>query len=170
MLTAAITIIKEKVSVLIERLKIAAKDPEKMGTYTFLIVMLAMIYGVIFSYFTSLRNDTFYSAAWDLGNFNQAFYNTISGGKMFYYTADTFFSPSGSLFAIHISPILFIFLPIYATSPSPVTLLVIKSFGIGLAAIPLYFLAKELLESSKVWIPHGSGLLVVFASSRSELV
>jgi uncharacterized membrane protein len=149
MLTAAITIIKEKVSALIEKLKIAARDPEKMGTYTFLIVMFAMIYGVVFSYFTSLRNDTFYSAAWDLGNFNQAFYNTISGGKMFYYTADTFFSPSGSLFAIHISPILFILLPLYATSPSPVTLLVIKSFGIGLAAIPLYFLARELLESSK---------------------
>jgi len=68
---------------------------------------------------------------------------------MFYYTADTFFSPSGSLFAIHISPVLFIFLPIYAINPSPVTLLVIKSFGIGLAAIPLYFLARELLESGK---------------------
>jgi uncharacterized membrane protein len=109
----------------------------------------ALAYGIIFSCFTILRNNSFYSAGWDLGNFNQAFHTTLYDGKLFYYTADVFFSPSGSVFAIHTSPFLFLLIPFYALSPSPENLLVLKAFGIGLAAIPLYLLSKQLLKSSK---------------------
>jgi uncharacterized membrane protein len=123
--------------------------PKKIRKYVFLTIISAVIYGVVFSYFTFLRHAAFQSAAWDLGNFNQAFYNTLFGGKMFYYTADVYFSPSGSMFAIHISPILYLILPFYAVYPSPVTLLIIKSFAVGFAAVPLFLLASRLLESDK---------------------
>lgn len=130
-------------------LKIRMRIPKRIGLYAFLTIISSMVYGVVFSYFTILRNTSFFSAAWDLGNFNQAFYTTLHDGRLFYYTADLFFSSSGSVFAIHTSPILFLLVPFYAISPSPETLLVLKAFGIGLAAVPLYLLSKQLLKSSK---------------------
>jgi uncharacterized membrane protein len=123
--------------------------PRKIGKYAFLTVVSSLIYGIVFSYFTILRNNSFYSAAWDLGNFNQAFYTTLFNGRLFHYTADVFFSPSGSVFAIHTSPFLFLLIPFYAMRPSPETLLVLKAFAIGFAAVPLYLVAKHLLEDSK---------------------
>lgn len=134
--------------------------PGRIGRYGFAALLAALVYGIVFSYFTILRHETFFSAAWDLGNFNQAFYTTLHNGKLFYYTADVFFSPSGSAFAIHTSPILFLLLPFYALSPLPETLLVLKSFGIGLAAIPLYFLGKHFLDSGRA----GFAIALVYLS------
>jgi uncharacterized membrane protein len=148
-LNITLTTVLEKVSTLMRRFKTSIMNPKRIGPYAFLVVISALTYGIVFSYFTVLRHDSFFSAAWDLGNFNQAFYTTVYGGKLFYYTSDLFFSPSGSIFAIHISPILFLVLPFYAIYPSPVTLLVVKSFAVGLAAIPLYLVTRDILESSR---------------------
>lgn len=144
----ASTVFQEVLSFL-GKLKARIKCPRYIGKYALLTLISAMLYGVVFSYLTVLRHDAFFSAAWDLGNFNQAFYTTLHDWRLFYYTADVFFSPSGSVFAIHTSPFLFLLIPFYAISPSSETLLVLKAFGIGLAAIPLYMLAKHFLDSSK---------------------
>lgn len=138
----------EKVGAVVERFKTSIQNL-RPRIPVFLIIASVMTYGVVFSYFTILRHDSFYSAGWDLGNFNQAFFTTLRHGRLFYYTADLFFSPSGSLFAIHTSPILFLLVPIYAVNPSPATLLVVKSFSVGLAAIPLYLIAKESIGNRK---------------------
>lgn len=133
----------------IEKAKSRIVSIKKVERYILLTIVAALLYGFIFSIFTILRYYSFYSAAWDLGNFNQAFYTTLFKGKLFYYTADVFFSPSGSVFAIHISPFLFLLIPFYAIRPSPQTLLVLKSFGIGFAAVPLYFLTKRILDDGR---------------------
>jgi uncharacterized membrane protein len=117
--------------------------------YGILAIAAVLVYGTLFSVFTVLRHNAFQSAAWDLGVFNQAFYTTLYEGKLFHYTPDLFFSPSGSLFAIHISPVLFLLLPFYAVSPHPETLLVVKSFALAFAAFPLYLLTKETTKNSK---------------------
>jgi uncharacterized membrane protein len=140
---------KQQLKTLTKKLITTITTLKNINKYTALTIIVALTYGTIFSYFTILRNATFYSAGWDLGNFNQAFYNTIFERKTFYYTADMYFSPSGSLFAIHTSPILFLILPLYAIAPSPNTLLIIKSYAIGIAAIPLFLLTRKLLENDK---------------------
>jgi uncharacterized membrane protein len=117
--------------------------------YDFLTIAAIAVYGVVFSYFTVLKYTVFQSYAWDLGIFNQAFYTTLHDGRLFYYTPELFYNVSGSYFAMHISPILFLVLPFYAICPSPATLLIIKSFVLALGALPLYLLAKELLGSNK---------------------
>jgi len=118
-------------------------------SYGIMVILAIIVYGVVFSYFTVLKHNVFQSYAWDLGSFNQAFYTTLHEGKLFYYTTELFFNLSGSYFAMHISPILFLLLPFYAIYPSPVTLLVTKSFILALGALPLYFLARELLKDKK---------------------
>jgi len=112
--------------------------------------MIAMlIYAFVFSYFTILKHYQFASYS-DLGSFNQAFYTTIFHGKLFYYTTELYFSPSGSYFAVHFSPILFPLLPFYMLKPSAITLLVIKSFILAFGALPLYLLSIEVLKNKKI--------------------
>jgi uncharacterized membrane protein len=108
-----------------------------------------VIYGVIFSYFTLLKHNAFNSYAWDLGIFAQAFHTTLYDGRLFYYTPELWFNPSGCFFAVHFSPILFLLMPIYAVRPTAETLLVAQSFLLALAAIPLYMLSTALLKSKK---------------------
>lgn len=129
--------------------KIALLQFLKARPYDFLLVLAVLTYGIVFSYFTILKHNVFESYAWDLGIFNQALYTTVFNGKFLYYTAELFLNPTGCYFAVHVSPILFLLLPFYAINPSPLTLLVIKSFILALGAVPLYLLAKELLKSSK---------------------
>ncbi|MCJ7719133.1 DUF2079 domain-containing protein [Candidatus Bathyarchaeota archaeon] len=138
-----------KVIVMLKQLKTKFPQLLRARSYDFLTLAAIMIYGVVFSYFTVLKYAVFQSYAWDLGIFNQAFYTTLHDGRLFYYTPELFYNLSGSYFAMHISPILFLVLPFYAICPSPATLLIMKSFVLALGALPLYLLAKELLGSNK---------------------
>ncbi|MCW4044911.1 MAG: DUF2079 domain-containing protein [Candidatus Bathyarchaeota archaeon] len=117
--------------------------------YLVLLFVAISIYCLVFSYFTVLKHNVFQSYAWDLGIFNQAMYTTLHEGQLFYNTVELYFNSSGSYFAVHFSPILFLLLPLYAVNPSPVTLLIIQSCVLPLAALPLYLLAKELLKNNK---------------------
>lgn len=131
------------------QLRVKLAQMLKTRLYLILTIIAIVTYGIIFSYFTVLKNDVFQSTAWDLGIFNQAFYTTLSRGKLFYYTAELFLNPTGSYFAVHFSPILFLLLPAYAVSQTPSTLLIIQSCILALGALPLYLLAKELLRSDR---------------------
>ncbi|MFP3984599.1 MAG: DUF2079 domain-containing protein [Candidatus Bathyarchaeia archaeon] len=121
----------------------------KTRPYDILLIAAIIIYGTVFSYFTTLKHNVFQSYAWDLGIFNQALYTTLHNGRLLYYTVELFLNPTGSFFALHVSPILFLILPLYAINPSPTTLLVIKSFALGAGALPLYLLSKELIRNKK---------------------
>ena len=113
------------------------------------VIMLAIIFThfVLLSYITILRHHLFLTTAWDLGIFNQAFWTTVFAGKFFYETPDMWFNPGGSFFGVHFSPILLLFIPIYALFPFPETLLVIQSFFVSFSALPLYLIAKRHLRN-----------------------
>lgn len=116
----------------------------------YLVYLSIIVYTVIFSYYTILRHYGFKTSAWDLGIYDQALWSTLKYGKLFYYTPELLANPSGSLFGVHFTPILFMVLPIYAIYPSPETLLVLQSFMLALGALPLYWLAKDEFRSNLV--------------------
>ena len=118
-----------------------------------LVVGVAIVvYSLIFSYFTILKDFQFRTYAWDLGIFSQALWTTLHNGKFFYYTCELLINPSGSFFGVHFSPILFVILPVYAIHPTPQTLLVVQSFILALAALPLYKLVRHVLKYKVVGI------------------
>jgi len=118
-----------------------------------LVVGVAIVvYTLIFSYFTILKDYQFRTYAWDLGIFSQALWTTLHNGKLFYYTCELLINPSGSFFGIHFSPIIFLILPVYAIHPTPQTLLVVQSFILALAALPLYKLVRHVLKYKVVGI------------------
>lgn len=114
------------------------------------VYLLIAAYTIMFSYFTILKHHAFRSYAWDLGINNQALWTTLNQGKLFYYTPELYFNPSGVFFGLHFSPILFLILPVYAIHQTPETLLVFQSFILALGALPLYWLARDSLNNKMV--------------------
>ncbi|MEM3640480.1 MAG: DUF2079 domain-containing protein [Candidatus Bathyarchaeia archaeon] len=92
----------------------------------------------------------FKTYAWDLGIFTQCMWSTINLGKPLYYTIEVIRNPSLNFLGAHFSPILLLIVPIYALYQSPLTLLALQSFIVGLAALPLYWIAKDKLKN-KLW-------------------
>ncbi len=126
--------------------------------------LLGVAIGVVsFALFASWvwtqRYSAFETYAYDLGNYNQGFYTTLSDHLLFYYTPDL---PSGttSLLAAHFSPILFPLLPLYAIYPAPPSLLAIQAIALALGAVPVYLLAKLYLKSD-AWAIFLSGFYLL---------
>jgi uncharacterized membrane protein len=96
---------------------------------------------------TVFKHNAFRSTAWDLGIFMQAFWTTVYDQQLLYYTPELYINPGGSFFGIHFSPILLLLIPTYAVSPRAETLLFLQSLAIALAAVPIFFIARDKLGS-----------------------
>ncbi len=125
------------------------KEPLINRKYIITLSLFILIYTLTFSYFTYLKHYNLSSYGWDLGVFNQLFYSSTYGEKPLYYTPDLYMNPQGNYFAIHFSPILFTLFPLYAFRPDAVTLLIAKCFVLALAALPLFYLTREITGSEK---------------------
>lgn len=110
---------------------------------TILVFVCIMAYAVILSNITVMKHHAFMTRAWDLGIFTQSLWTTLNANRFLYHTCEIFINPSGSFFGVHFSPILFLVLPLYWLFQTPETLLVLQSFVLAFAAVPLYKLAKE---------------------------
>lgn len=132
--------------------------------YEIVLGVAVCAYAVLFSYVTILKYLALRSSAYDLGIYNQAMFTATRLGRLFYYTPDLPANPGGSVFGAHFVPLFFVLLPIYALMPRPETLLVIQSFVLALAAVPLYLLG------SRVSSRKSTGLLFAMLFLLSPLV
>jgi uncharacterized membrane protein len=84
--------------------------------------------------------------------FDNAFYNTIHGNGLFYWTPNhyniTTTYPQRSELGSHNAFIMFLVLPIYYVFQSVYTLLFVQILMMGAAAIPLYKIGQELLDEA----------------------
>lgn len=108
--------------------------------YLVLTLLAAGLYAVIFSLF-SIEKHISYHSGLDLAIYEQLLWTTIHHGTLFYNTLEGMES-----FGVHFSPVLFTLLPAYYLVPQTVTLLVIQSLLLGVAAVPLYYLGRLLLN------------------------
>lgn len=114
-------------------------NPKKRTTIV-IISLLFFAYVVIIGGLTVCRYLIYYSSCFDFGIFAQ----------MYYYMKETLLPNTTcernellSHFAIHVSPIYYIILPIYYVFPSPVTLLVLQAIIVASGIFPLYKLCKK---------------------------
>ncbi len=113
-----------------------------------LVFVPIIVYFVFFSAYTCYMHYTFKTFAWDLGIITQSLWTTLNSGKTLFSTLEVpYGNPSGNFLGVHFSPILFVILPVYALYQSPETLLVFQSFILAVAALPLYWLARDKLNS-----------------------
>src|SRR3989344_4920311 len=116
--------------------------------------LMILAYVAFFGLFTSLRHYQFQTQAWDMGIFDQLFWNTIHGQFMQSSIEDI-----PDHFGIHFSPTLLLLVPGYALFPSPYYLLLMQTIALALGAWPLYLLARKKLKDPLPLIIAGAYLL-----------
>lgn len=104
------------------------------------VSLLVVAYTIIISHATILRYMCYTSSTFDFGIFAQMFENMAKTGMQI-TTVER--NRALSHFAVHFSPIYYIFLPGYMLFRTPEYLLVIQALSIASAAIPLALIAKK---------------------------
>lgn len=97
-----------------------------------------------------LRYQSYRADAFDLGNMDQAVWNTLHGHP-FRFTnrgLDTVGPPTR--LAIHVEPILFLIAPLYLLHAGPETLIVLQTVALALGALPLFLLGLRRIAALPV--------------------
>ncbi len=118
-----------------------------------LALALGALYLIVYSALAVLRHQSYHSFGFDLGLFNQVFWNT-SQGRPFESTMSQALPVPHSLLGDHFSPIFWLLMPFYVAYPHPETLLVTQTVALALGAWPVYLLAR-------LKLPAGYALLWV---------
>ncbi|HPJ24479.1 MAG TPA: DUF2079 domain-containing protein, partial [Bacillota bacterium] len=87
------------------------------------------------------RVRSIYTPTYDFGIFSQMYYNIIDGAGPV-TTLER--SELLSHFAVHMSPILYVLVPIFKIFPYPETIQALQIIVVGVGLIPLYLITKEL--------------------------
>lgn len=102
--------------------------------------ILAAAFAVIISIWTVSRVITFSAPNYDFGIFSQMFYNMKKTGlPMTTVERDGLLSH----FAVHVSPIYYLMLPVYWVFPSPATLQILQAVVLSSAVIPMWLIGKQ---------------------------
>jgi uncharacterized membrane protein len=126
-----------------------------------LILVPIVIYTIFFSAYTCYMHYTFRTYAWDLGIITQSLWTTLNTDKMLYSTLEVFYgNPSGNFLGVHFSPILLLILPVYYIFQSPETLLIFQSFILAIAALPLYWIARDKLQNKLFGLAFATAYLL----------
>ena len=106
------------------------------------VIILSVLYVVVFSLLSIYKHETYASSRFDLGNMDQAVWNSAHG-RILEATDEQ--GEITSRLKNHADFLLLAFVPLYWISPSPYWLLIGQAAAVGLGAIPLYWLAKRFL-------------------------
>lgn len=109
-----------------------------------LVWMAIVLYILLFCFMTVLKHEAFETTAFDLGNMDQAVWNSIHGR----FLPFTNWGEEGTRLAYHVDPILILISPLYLIYSDPRTLLVFQSVVVALGAWPIYLLARERLGTN----------------------
>jgi uncharacterized membrane protein len=124
-----------------------------------LVFTLATVFTALMKYYSF--NDTFE----DLGINNETQWLLSHGGVGYYFS-----SGFANIYPFQWQkPFTFVVLTIYAAAPFPPTLIVLQSLAIGLAAIPVYYLAKRVLGPGWVPVVLAGAYLVYFPLASASL-
>ena len=109
-----------------------------------LLGVAVLLYVVVFSALSIARYNTFHATTFDLGIMTQVVWNTAHG-RWFETSIDraTNVELVGSYLGNHVRPILLLLAPFYCLWPDPRLLLILQSVALGVAAVPLYWIARH---------------------------
>lgn len=108
-----------------------------------LVLGLVLLYALVFAILSVQQHLSFRTHAFDLGNMDQAVWNTAEG-RPFEFTN---WEGGTTRLAAHVEPILLLVAQVYRLRPDPTTLLVLQSVVISLGALPAFWLARRVLRS-----------------------
>jgi uncharacterized membrane protein len=142
-----------------------------------LVYLLTLLYILFFAWLSVLRHETFRSNAMDLGYTDQVVWNTLHGRFMRFSTYQNApidlplsqFRRTDILLAYHVELLLAPVSLLYLIYDSPVTLLVLQAVGIGLGALPAFWLARDHLGSGWAGFVFAAAYLLAPAVEGANL-
>lgn len=111
---------------------------------TAVVVIAIALYAAGFSFLSIHRHAVYETDAFDLGNMEQALWNTVHGHPLDFTNFDGLTNRLGA----HVEPIFFLLAPFYALFPRTETILILQSLVIALGALPICWLARDVLKSN----------------------
>lgn len=108
-----------------------------------LLAVMVLTFAIGFSWLSVLRHEAFQSHAFDLGNMDQAVWNTLHGRLLRFTDMAVGSRVLTTRLAIHVEPLLPVLSVLYLIHPGPETLLVLQPCVVALGAIPAYLIARE---------------------------
>lgn len=114
------------------------------GTAQWLAILIILAWAALVGTLAVLKHLAFNSGAYDLGIFDQTIWNSAHG-RLF---ENSVMADSPLFLGHHFSPILLALAPLYWIHPSPVTLLAAQALVLGLAGLPIFWMARDFLRSS----------------------
>ena len=129
--------------------------------------LLVIVFAVTFSVLALRRHAALATNGMDLGNVDQALWNTAHGQLL----AFTNMAPVTNRLALHVEPILLLLVPFYWLGiGGPKLLLVVQATVVALGAWPLYWLARDELPSRHIWLHLAFPLAYLLAPSLQSAV
>jgi uncharacterized membrane protein len=114
----------------------------RFGAAEWVLVLLMALFALTFGWLSLQRHAAFETNGFDLGNVNQALWNTAHGRFLQF----TNMAPVDSRLALHVEPILLLLVPFYWLVPDgPRFLLAGQAVVVGLGAWPLFLIARRRL-------------------------
>lgn len=110
----------------------------------FIVTALMILYSAYFSALSIQRHDSFRTHASDMGQMDQALWNTLHGNRL----EDT--RPNGTQLprlTDHVEPIFFVVPLVFLIHDGIESLFVLQSIIIALGALPIYWIARRRLQS-----------------------
>lgn len=112
------------------------------------LAAMILVYVAYFLTVSCLKHSNYLTSRYDLGNMAQTVWNTAHGH--FFELTNPEIGIQISRFSIHGDIFLVLLAPIYWLFSSPYTLLVIQTVVISLGALPIFWLAKDILKNNKL--------------------
>jgi uncharacterized membrane protein len=110
------------------------------------VLLMSLGFAVLFSWLAVARNLSYQSHAFDLGNMDQALWNTVHGRTLRFTDMQVGPRVLTSRFAIHVEPILVPLSLLYVVWADPRIILIVQACVVACGALPLYLLARDLLR------------------------
>ncbi len=108
-----------------------------------IVLIASAAYVTLFATYTIRFHHNLRTAAYDLGLEDNLVWNVLHG--IGFFRSTPFSGPTGSHFGNHATFFSYVIAPFYALAQGAATLLFIQSLMIGLAAIPLFLIARRKL-------------------------
>lgn len=110
-----------------------------------LVIVGTAVDALVLGQHSLLRYTSYHADAFDLGNMDQAVWNTLHGHPFRFTNRGIDWQGPPTRLGLHIEPILLLIAPLYLIHSGPETLLALQSVALALGSIPLFLLARRRL-------------------------
>ena len=106
-----------------------------------------LLFVVLVGMHSIVRQQSYHSDAFDMGNMDQAVWNTLHGHPFRFTNRGADWEGPPTRLGIHVEPILLLVALFYLIHSGPETLLILQTVALALGAIPLFLLGRRLIPA-----------------------